>query len=195
MKNLLKIALSALLLLNSLVVLAKDDNFSLKVTTNDKKAVVFLFNSGQNYHLTFLDEDFAVIYQEDVNVLRPLSKTYNLAAFPDGDYTVKVDDGNQLLTYKLTIANGKTMVAEPLVTKLIKPVIEKDKEIVAVDLSAVEANNIGIKIVDESRNELFNDVFYTKSIKKFNIAHTSAKELTFIITANQQEFVKTIALK
>lgn len=195
MKNLLKIGLSALLLLNSFVVLAKDDEISLKVTTNDKKAVVFLFNPGQKYHLSFVDDNFALIYQEDVNVLNPLSKTYNLNQFPDGEYTVNVEDGVQLLTYKLTIANGRTIIAEPLVTKLIKPIIIKDKEIVSVDLSSVDASQFNIKILDESRNELFNSAFSTKSVKKFNVANTVAKELTFVITANQQEFVKTITLK
>lgn len=195
MKNLLKISLFALIVLNSFAVLAKDDEFSLKVTASDKKSVVFLFNSGQVYHLSFINEDNSLIYQEDVSVSKPLSKTYNLTAFPDGDYLANVENDAQLLTYKITIANGKTTVAEPLVTKLIKPVISKENEVVAIDLSDVDDNTIGIKIFDESRNELYNNVFNTKSVKKFNIAETTAKELTFVITANKQEFVKTITIK
>ncbi len=197
MKNLLKISLLAGILFTSSVVLANDDNFSLKVTGEKGKSISFLIAEAQDVNLSIVGMNEEVIFEQKIHALKPSTKIYNLEAFPDGSYMVKLESETQLVEYLVTIENGKTLVSEAVTTELFKPVLTKEKGAIILNMENVPNAPIEIKVLNEYNDELYSKVFKSndKFVKKFNIDKTDAKELTFVVKAANQEFVKTITIK
>jgi hypothetical protein len=196
MKNFLKIGLVAGMLLTSSVVFANEDNFSLKANEKNEKSLVFLITEAQDINISIYSANEEVIYEQKIHALKPSTKIYNLEEFPDGNYTVKLENESKLITYQVTIENGKTLVAEPVTTELFKPELTKDNETITLNMVNMPNGPIEVRILNEYNDQLYAKTFTskTKLVKKFNIGKTDAKQLTFVIKSKNQEFVKTVEL-
>ncbi|TCC86473.1 hypothetical protein EZ428_23695 [Pedobacter frigiditerrae] len=196
MKNFLKIGLLAGILLTSSAVFANEDNFSLKANAKTEKSIVFLISEAQDINITIYGTNDELLYDQKIHASKPSTKIYNLEEFPDGSYTVKLENETKLIEYKVTIENGKTVVSEPATIELFKPVLTKDKETIILNMENTPNGEVEVKILNEYNEELYTKVFAakTKLVKKFNVDKTDAKELTFIVKSKNQEFVKTIQL-
>ena len=196
MKNFLKIGLVAGMLLTSSVVFANEDNFSLKANAKNEKSLVFLITEAQDINISIYSANEEVIYEQKIHALKPSTKIYNLEEFPDGNYTVKLENESKLIAYQVTIENGKTLVAEPVTTELFKPELTKDNETITLNMVNMPNGPIEVRILNEYNDQLYAKTFTskTKLVKKFNIDKTDAKQLTFVIKSKNQEFVKTVEL-
>lgn len=196
MKNFLKIGLLAGILLTSSVAFADEDNLSLKADAKTEKSLVFFISEAQDINITIYGANDELLYDQKIRASKPSTKIYNLEEFPDGNYTVKLENETKLIEYKVTIENGKTVVSAPATIELFKPVLVKDKETITLNMENTPNGEVEVKILNEYNEELYAKVFAAKSklVKKFNIDKTDAKELTFVVKSKNQEFVKTIQL-
>ncbi|TKC05567.1 hypothetical protein FA048_17745 [Pedobacter polaris] len=197
MKNLLKTSLLAVILLTSTVAFANYDDFSLKVKNGDEKSIVFLIEEAQDVNLSIHSLYDGVIYEQKIHAVRPLTKVYNLEAFPDGNYTVKIENDKKLIEYQVTIENGKTLVSDAVITEFFKPVLTKENNVITLNMDNAPSGPIEVKILNEYNEELYAKVFASKAkfMKKFNTEKSEAKELTFIVRAKDQEFIETLSIK
>lgn len=196
MKNFIKIGL----VVASLILMATGafaNDFLLKTGTENQKTISILINEVQDVNLSLHGLDREVIYEQKIQAKQATTKTYNLDALPDGNYTLKLEVGSKITTYKIAIKENKAIVSEPVVAEVIKPVLTKDKEMVTLDLGNTYKGEVEIQVYNEYNEELYNQKFddQSKLIKKFDIGKTYSKQLTFIVKSADQEFVKTIETK
>lgn len=196
MKNLFKIGVFVVLLLNSLMLHANDDGFSFKVKRVDKKSVSFFIEGGQTVALSLYDDTYEVLYQQTIQALGSSTKIYNLDAFPDGNYVFRLVTEQRSAEYKVLIADGKAVVAEPVVVESFKPVFSKDNEFVTLKLDNAPADQIEVQVFDKYNDLLYSKIFDVKSkfIKKFNVAQVYAQELTFTVKCKDQEFKEVVSM-
>ena len=196
MKNLLKIGVFAVLLLNSAMLRANDDGFLFKVKLVDKKSVSFFIESGQTVALSLYDETYEVLYQQTIKAAGASTKIYNLDAFPDGNYVFRLVTEQRWAEYKVMIADGKAIVAEPVVVERFRPVLSRDNEFVTLKLDNAPADQIEVQVFDKYNDLLYSKVFDVKSkfIKKFNVSQVYAQELTFAVKCKDQEFKEVVSM-
>ena len=197
MKNLLKISLVAVLSMISAVSFANGDDFALKVKSSTGKMITFSMIEGQDVNLTISGADEEVIFEQKVHASRASIKTYNLADFPDGKYTLRLETIAQLAEYQVSIKGGKVTISEPLVTATFNPVLTKTDEIISLNLENRPAGPIEVSIVNDNNDKIYSNVFNAeaKLPTKFNVANLDGRELTFILKSSNQEFVKTVQLR
>ncbi|HTM98124.1 MAG TPA: hypothetical protein VL088_05260 [Pedobacter sp.] len=195
MKNLLKISLLTAIVFTSFGAVANDDAFVLKTNNEDEKSIVFLVNEAQDINLSIVAEDDEIVYEQKIRTTSATKKVYNLSAFPNGSYTLKLESPVKLTTYQIVIENGKAILSAPTVKAFFKPVIVKEKGIVTVDLKTPIEGAVDIIVLNEYNDELFKKEFtQAKSIQKFDITNTNARELTFIVKHKDQEYIETISI-
>lgn len=193
MKNFLKISLMASMLLTAFGAYA-DDDLLVKVKSNNEKSISFFINEAKDLNVTFYSTTDEVIYQQNFHTVGALIKTYDLNAFPDGDYKLRVEADLKLTEYQLTIENGKAQLSKPVVTELLKAALTKDSSIVTLDLKNIAKQEVELLVLNEYNDQLYNETITKKSelVKKFDIAKANAKELTFIVKTKSKEFVETV---
>ena len=196
MKNLLKIGLLAVLSLISSVSFANGEEFTLKVKNSSEKMISFFMGEGQDVNLTISGSDEEVIFEQKIHSQQAITKTYNLADFPDGSYTLRLETTVQLAEYQVTIKEGKIVLSEPLVTATFKPVLTKGDGVISLDLENRPEGPIEVSIVNEYNDKVYSETFTSqaKVPTKFNVANIDNRELTFIVRAKNQEFIKTVQL-
>ena len=197
MKNLLKHSLVFAILLTSSVSFADEVNVSIKVKENDQKQIVFSVNELQKVNFSIYSLTDGIIYEQNIQSSKALTTIYNLEAFPDGNYFIKLTSSAKLIEYQVNISKGKTVISEPVITEQFKPVLVKENDLITLDLKDVSRGPIEIKIFNELNDELYAKTFANKAAaeKKFNISGADAKELTFMIRSKDQEFIDTVSIK
>jgi hypothetical protein len=197
MKNLLKNGLILALLLISSIAFADDANISIKVKSDNEKALIFSLDEAQKINLSIYSLNDGIIYEQNIKTDKATTKTYNLEAFPDGNYIIKLENEEKLIEYEVNIFKGKTLISEPIVTEFFKPVLVKDAEFVTIDMKYVPHGPVEVKVFNEYNDEMYAKSFASKvnAVKKFNIGKTDAKQLTFLIKSKNHEFIETVVLR
>ncbi len=196
MKNFLKISLVACLLFVAYGAHATDD-LLVRVKNNNEKSVSFFMNEAKQMNVAFYTANDEVIYQQNVRTTGAAIKTYDLSAFPDGDYQLKVEADLKLTTYQLHIGDGKAVLSKPTVINLLSAALTKDKTIVTLDLKNIAKEVVDVAVLNEYNDQLYSEKISEKTslIKKFDIAQVNAKELTFIVKTKNKEFVETVKVQ
>lgn len=195
MKNLLKISLVAALLFTSFSAIANDD-ILVKAKGENEKSIVFIVDDAQDVNMSIVTADDEVVYEQRVRTAGTAKKIYNLDAFPNGNYTLKLESALKLTTYQILIENGKAQLSSPTVKVLFKPVIVKEKGLIILDLKTAVESAVDVVIVNEYNQELVKREFTEgKSIQKFDISTTDARELTFIVKYKGQEHIETVRIR
>lgn len=197
MKNLLKNSLILALMLISSIAFADDANISVKVKSENEKALIFSLDEAQKINLSIYSLNDGIIYEQNIKTDKATTKTYNLEAFPDGNYIVKLENEEKLIEYEVNIFKGKTLISEPIITEFFKPVLIKDADFVTIDMRYVPHGPVEIKVFNENNDEMYAKSFASKvnAVKKFNISKTDARQLTFLIKSKNNEFIETVILK
>ncbi|GGI24344.1 hypothetical protein [Pedobacter mendelii] len=197
MKNLLKISLIAATMFTASATYANDDVYTLKVKSEDNKTIRFTIDEASDISLSITELNNQVLFEENIHATGASSKSYDLNALPDGEYMLNVESDSKLAAYKIVIANNKAVVSAPKITELLKPVFNQDKSMLTLSLDNADKGPIEVQILNEYNDEVYNETFTDKSklVKKFNIAKTFGKELTFIVKGKNQEVFKTIAIR
>ncbi|RZL27833.1 MAG: hypothetical protein EOO96_21795 [Pedobacter sp.] len=196
MKILFKITLIVSLLLSNVVANAVEVSFLLKVKAGREKSIVFQNEKSQKFKLTVSSLEEGVLYENNMSVAAGAKTTYDLASFPNGNYSFKLQTATDLTTYDLVIKDGKVEVGEPVVTTFIKPEIVSNNGVVSFSLDGEKYQQLAVEIYNGYNQKLYSDVYKGKAnLKKtFNIDKANGRELTFVVKADGQEYVKTLAL-
>ena len=195
MKKILQTSLLAVLMLVSASLYANEETFELKVKGGAQKSVAFFISEPLDVEFSISDYNAVILYQQNIHALQPIKKTYNLAAFPDGTYQLRLETELKITQYKIRIEEGKTIVEEPIIIQKLKPILTMQNAIVTLDMENMDKVPVEIKVVNEYNEQLYNSVFNSAKLsKKFNIAQANAKELTFIVRYKDQEFTKTLSV-
>ncbi|MBO9673654.1 MAG: hypothetical protein J7577_09420 [Sphingobacteriaceae bacterium] len=194
MKKFLKIGLIAALFFTATGVHANDDNFTLNVKSEKNKFIRFSIGKAEDLNLSFVGSDEEVLFEENIHASAASSKVYDLNALPDGKYVLKIESDLKLAKYTVTIKNGKTIVSEPKISNVFKPVYTLKDEVVTLNLDNLDKSPIEVKVYNEYNDEVYYEVFKDKTqlTKKFNISKTDSKELTFMVKFKDESYVKTI---
>lgn len=197
MKNLLKNSLILALMLISSIAFADDANITVKVKSENEKALIFSLDEAQKINLSIYSLNDGIIYEQNIKTDKATTKTYNLEAFPDGNYIIKLENEEKLIEYEVNIFKGKTLISEPIVTEFFKPVLVKDADFVTIDMKYVPHGPVEVKVFNEYNDEMYAKSFESKvsAVKKFNISKTDAKQLTFLIKSKNKEFIETVILR
>lgn len=197
MKNLLKLSLVAAIALTTVGAYANNDDLAVNVKTEKEKNVRVFITESQDINVTIYGADNEVLYQKKSKALRGSSKTYDLSAFPDGNYSMKVESGSKLAEYSINIENDKASVSAPSIKELFKPVLTNENGVITLDLDNADKSAVEVQILDEYNDQVYANVFKdsSKLVKKFDTAKTPAKKLTFIVKSKNQEFNKTINVR
>lgn len=197
MKNLLKNSLILALVLISSIAFADDANISVKVKSENEKSIIFTLDQAEKINLSIYSLNDGIIYEQNIKTDKATTKTYNLDAFPDGNYIIKLENEEKLFEYEVNIFKGKTLISEPIVTEFFKPILIKDADFITIDMEYVPHGAIEVKVFNEYNEEMYAKSFASKlnAIKKFNVSKTDAKQLTFLIKSNNREFIETVTLK
>ena len=196
MKNFIKISLMAAISFMAVSAHATDDDLSLNVKSERDKSIRFSINEAKDINLSLYEENNELLFKQDIHALAASVKTYDLSALPDGNYVLKLQSDSRLTAYQIEIRNDKVLVSEPAVTEMMKPVLAMESGIISLNLNNVQESPVEIQILNENNEKLYSQVFKNaKLFKKFDVNQTDAKELTFVIKSDNQEFIKTIEVQ
>ena len=197
MKNLIKISLVAALFLTTAGAYANNDDLSLKVKSEKEKSVRVFINESQDINVTIYGADHELLYQKKSQAIGGSSKTYDLAAFPDGNYVMKVESGSKLVEYQISIENDKASVSTPSVKEIFKPVLTNENGLITLNLDNSDKAPIEVQILDEYNDQVYTNVFKdsSKLVKKFDAAKSPAKRLTFVVKSGNQEYYNTVEVR
>ena len=196
MKNFLKIGLLVAILFTSFGVFAKDEVFSLKVNTGSEKSIVFFVHDAHDINLSILTADEEVVYEQKIHSVGAAKKVYNLAAFPNGNYTLKLETPLKLTTYEIVIEGGKALLSVPTVKELFKPSLVKEKEMITLNLKNQLKGAVEVVILNEYNDQLFSKAYAKANLtQKFDVSKTDAKELTFLVRYRNEEHIETFRMR
>jgi len=195
MKNFLKISLIVAVFLTALGASASEKDFSLKVKSEKGKTVSFSINDAKNINLSIYGKNNETLFDEKINSNGSFNRTYDLNAFPEGNYVLEVETDAKLAQYEIRISGGSAVISEKAITEVFKPVLTKGDGFVALNISNLDKSPIEVEVYDENNTELFSGTFTDKTSfsKKFDTKRTNADQLTFIVRYKDQNFYETIA--
>lgn len=117
MKNLLKSTFLLALLAISTATYSNDIKLSVKTHSYKEKSIVLSTKELEKVDLFIYNIYDGELYKESIKADKPLTKVYNLNAFPEGHYIVKLVKGKETIEYELRITRDKALVSAPLVSK------------------------------------------------------------------------------
>jgi predicted secreted protein len=197
MKNFLKTGLMTVAFLTTFGASANEKDFSLKVKSEKGKTVSFSINEAKDVNLSIYSKDNETLFGEKVTANGLLSRTYDLKAFPEGDYILEVETSAKMAQYAIHISGNSAVISEVAIAEVFKPVFANENGIVSLNISNADKSPVEIKLVDENNNELYSEVFTGKSSisKRFDTNKTFAGNLTFVVKYKDQIFAETVAMR
>lgn len=197
MKNLLKISLIAATMFTASATYANDDVYTLKVKSEDNKSIRFFIDEASDINLSIREVNNEILFEESIHSTGASTKTYDLNALPNGEYVLNVESDSKLAEYRIVIANNKATVSKPTIKNVFRPVITKQESMITLSLDNADKGPVEVKIYNEYNDELYKETFTNRSklVKKFNTLKTYGRELTFVVTSNNQEVVKAVQIR
>lgn len=196
MKKFFQISLAVLALFTASVAHADDMDILVKVAKENSKWVSFITNDAQRIDLTLYAANEEVIYEQQLKTVSNKFKTYDLSALPEGNYTLKMESIAKITTYNILITDENAIISKPSVVEIKRPVLTKKDDIITLDLNGVANGAVEVTIYNEYSEKLHEDAFAdeSKTVKKFDVSKTIAKELTFVVKSGNQQYSETIKL-
>lgn len=195
MKNLMKISLIAVFFLTAFGASANEKDFSLKVKSEKGKTVSFSINEAKNISLSIYGKNNETLFDEKITSNGTFNRTYDLNAFPEGNYILEVETDAKLAQYEIHISRATASISETAVNEVFKPVLTKGNGFVALKIANLGKSPIEVQVYDENNTELYSETFTDRASfsKKFDTNRTNADQLTFIVRYKDQIFSETIA--
>lgn len=197
MKNLMKISMIVAVFLTAFGASANEKDFSLKVKSEKGKTVSFSINEAKNINLSIYGKNNETLFDEKINSNGVFNRTYDLNAFPEGNYVLEVETDAKLAQYEIRISGVTATISEKAITEVFKPVLTKGDGFVTLNVSKLDKSPIEVQVFDENSTELYSGVITDKASisKKFDTNTTSAQKLTFVVRYKDQMFSETIAAR
>ncbi len=196
MKNTYKILLLAIALFSVNVVKADDIEVLVKIAKENSKWVSFITSDTQKVEVSLFTSDGDLIHEQTVKNSNNKFQTYDLNALPSGEYILKIESTSKVMTYQISVNEENAVLSQPVVKEIKRPVLIKKDNLLTLNLNGACKGKVELVIYNEYDEKLHQDTYddAIKMIKKFDISTTTAKQLTFVLRSEGEEFSETIAL-
>jgi len=196
MKNTYKILLLAIALFSVNVVKADDIEVLVKIAKENSKWVSFITSDTQKVEVSLFTSDGDLIHEQTVKNSNNKFQTYDLNALPSGEYVLKIESTSKVVTYQISVNEENAVLSQPVVKEIKRPVLIKKDNLLTLNLNGACKGKVELVIYNEYDEKLHQDTYddAIKMIKKFDISTTTAKQLTFVLRSEGEEFSETIAL-
>lgn len=196
MKNVMKFGLALAVFLTAFGVRANDADFSVSVRSGLGKLINFSINNTKA-HVSITGKDGEVLFEEHIKAKDgKISRTYDLTAFPAGNYFLEAENGTKVARYEIRIEDKIASVSEKAIAEVLKPVVTAQNGIVTVSIKQVNTP-VAIKLYDENNVELYSETVTAKGdiAKRFDTKKVTTEKFTVITKYNDKMFVETVAAK
>lgn len=196
MKNVMKFGLALAVFLTAFGVRANDADFSVSVRSGLGKLINFSINNTKA-HVSITGKDGEVLFEEHIKAKDgKISRTYDLTAFPAGNYFLEAENGTKVARYEIKIEDKIASVSEKAIAEVLKPVVTTQNGIVTVSIKQVNTP-VEIKLYDENNVELYSETVTAKGdiAKRFDTKKVTTEKFTVITKYNDKMFVETVAAK
>lgn len=196
MKNLMKISLIIVVFFTAFGASANEKDFSLKVKSEKGKTVSFSIEA-KNVSLSIYGKDSETLFGEKLNVDGIVNRTYDLNAFPEGNYILEVESSAKLAQYTINISGNTASISEVAIAEVFKPAFTNENGIISLNMTNSDKVAVEVSVLDENNNELYTEVFTDKTAisKRFDTNQTLASKLTFVVKYKNQMFTETVAVR
>jgi hypothetical protein len=120
MKMMNKLSLAALFALVSLNTYAVDGDFLLNVKKGKGNEISFAMNGVQKAKVSIYDKDNTLLFTEYASGKKGIAKTYNLEEFPEGKYTLVIENNLKTVKHEITISKKETVLNRKAIVEVYK---------------------------------------------------------------------------
>lgn len=196
MKNRYKFLLLAFALLGVNAAKADDIEVLVRIAKENSKWVSFITNDAQAVEVSLFTAKGDLVHEQTLKNSNNKFQTYDLNALPSGEYSLKIESASKVVTYQIEVNDESAVLSQPVVKEIKRPLFIKKNNLLTLDLNGTCNGKVELTIYNEFDEKLHEDTYEdaAKMIKKFDVGTTTAKQLTFVIRSNGEEYSETIAL-
>lgn len=196
MKNRYKFLLLAFALLGVNAAKADDIEVLVRIAKENSKWVSFITNDAQAVEVFLFTAKGDLVHEQTLKNSNNKFQTYDLNALPSGEYSLKIESASKVVTYQIEVNDESAVLSQPVVKEIKRPLFIKKNNLLTLDLNGTCSGKVELVIYNEFDEKLHEDTYEdaAKMIKKFDVSTTTAKQLTFVIRSNGEEYSETIAL-
>lgn len=197
MKNVMKFGLALAVFLTAFGVRANDADFSVSVRSGLGKLINFSINNTKA-HVAIYSKNGEVLFEENIKTKDgKINRTYDLTAFPTGNYYLEAENGTKVARYEIKIDAKTAFVSDKAIAQVLKPVLTAKDGFVNVNIKDVNNAPVEIKLYDENNVELYNETITGEAniAKRFDTTKTAGRKFTFVMKYNDKMFVETVAAR
>jgi len=194
MKNVLKISLILAVFLTAFGASANEKDFSLRVKSEKGKMVSFSINEAKNISLSIYGKNNETLFDEIITSNGTINRTYDLNAFPEGNYILEVETDAKIAQYEIQISSATASISETAKSEIFKPVLKKGDGFIALNIAKLGKSPIEVQVYDENNTLLYSETFTDKEnfATRFDTKSTNADQLTFVVRYKDQIFSETL---
>lgn len=196
MKKIFKISLAVVVILATLNVQAGNSSLLVNFKKEEGKKVSFTLNELDKVKLSIYDSNNSLIFNENVAGSK-LSRTYDLAAFPEGDYIMEAESDLKISKYKLEVKGNVAKLSPEAISEVFKPVFQYNKKsgLVAINVQNDNKAPVFLNFYDSNRELIYSKTDSSSEISKktFDMRNLKGNECTFVVSYDGKTFEKTIS--
>lgn len=197
MKKIVKLSLILVAVLTTMNINAAEGDISLFVRKGKGKKVSFAMNEVKNISLSIYDSKDKLIHTENVHSDKAISRTYDLAALPNGTYFLEAETSAKIVRYAITVVGETAALSQTISSEVFKPVLKNKNGEISLSILNLDKSPVNIKIYDIYENELYNTTVSEEQVihKFFDIKNFPKEKYTFVMSYDDKVFSKTVTSK
>lgn len=200
MRKAIKKSLVVTLMLGTLLGYAKETYKPTSFVEGKKVKVGFkAVKKGQT--LTIKDENGTTIYKQIIKSSGVYSKIFDLTALENGNYTTELEKDFEIIVRKIKVKNGIVTFLKEKQTKIFKPVIRKEDNLVLI--SKIAFNKKPVKVVLYYNDEvLVSETLNTRDSKDskdiinriYKLSKTEKGDYKILVKTDNREYIKEFVI-
>lgn len=196
MKNRYTFLLLAFAMFTANIAKADDIEVLVRIAKENSKWVSFITNDAQAVEVSLFTESGELVHEQTLKNTNHKFQTYDLNALPSGAYSLKIESANKVMIYQIEVNEESAVLSQPIIKEIKRPVFVKKDNLLILDLNGACKGKVDLVIYNEYDEKLHEETYddAAKTIKKFDVSNTTAKQLTFVIRSNGEEYAETISI-
>lgn len=175
---------------------ADDVEVLVRIAKENSKWVSFITNDKQAVEVSLSTIAGEVVYEQTIKNSQDKFQTYDLSALPVGSYLLRIESPSKTVSYAIAVTQENAVLSQPVVKENKRPLFTKKDQLLTLDLNGTCNGKIELVIYNEYNEKLHEQTYddAKEMIKKFDVSNTTAKQLTFVLRAEGEEYSETITL-
>ena len=163
---------------------------------DDAKRVKIEFSYAKKGHsLTIKDKDGAIIYDEKVKNTGNFSKTFDLTALNNGNYTAELNKDFEIIVKPFNVNSGSVTFLTEKEETVFKPVFRTKENIVMI--SKIAFNKKPLKVVIfYGENQIFTEIVEGKKVlnRTYSLSKKQKGEYRVVMSTDNRVYVETFKI-